>query len=452
MNCIPYIFFAALFPQNSHCMMWSSLSGFSSTSWRGFSRGSSKVCKLDFVLTGFHFHCFSTHRSRTRPLPMEDSQPSMVEESNAFYVVRKGDIVGIYKSLSDCQAQVSVSVCGPPVSVYKGYGLRKETEEYLASRGLKNPLYSVNASDVKEDLFGTLLPCPFQQPDGLADILPKKVSSLKRTKDMQADGLADILPKKVSSPKRTKDMQPDGLADILPKKVSSPKRTKDVQPGGLADISPKKVSSPKRTKDMQPDGLADISPKKVSSPKRTKDMETAGSGSVSTAQSNKHLKQKSSLEAKTISHSDVSCIIEFDGASKGNPGKAGAGVILRNLDGSVISRLREGLGVVTNNVAEYQALLLGMKFALKKGYKKIKAQGDSKIVCMQVEDLWKTKNATMAALCQEAKALKESFLSFHVNHVKRSPALVGALFTGLLFSWFILEGWSSILMLMHKQI
>ncbi|XP_064981780.1 uncharacterized protein LOC135585891 isoform X2 [Musa acuminata AAA Group] len=465
---------SALFPQNSHCMMWSSLSGFSSTSWRGFSRGSSKVCKLDFVLTGFHFHCFSTHRSRTRPLPMEDSQPSMVEESNAFYVVRKGDIVGIYKSLSDCQAQVSVSVCGPPVSVYKGYGLRKETEEYLASRGLKNPLYSVNASDVKEDLFGTLLPCPFQQPDGLADILPKKVSSLKRTKDMQADGLADILPKKVSSPKRTKDMQPDGLADILPKKVSSPKRTKDmqpdgladilpkkvsspkrtkdVQPGGLADISPKKVSSPKRTKDMQPDGLADISPKKVSSPKRTKDMETAGSGSVSTAQSNKHLKQKSSLEAKTISHSDVSCIIEFDGASKGNPGKAGAGVILRNLDGSVISRLREGLGVVTNNVAEYQALLLGMKFALKKGYKKIKAQGDSKIVCMQVEDLWKTKNATMAALCQEAKALKESFLSFHVNHVKRSPALVGALFTGLLFSWFILEGWSSILMLMHKQI
>ncbi|XP_065024013.1 uncharacterized protein LOC103998075 isoform X30 [Musa acuminata AAA Group] len=419
MNCIPYIFSAALFPQNSHCMMWSSLSGFSSTSWRGFSRGSSKVCKLDFVLTGFHFHCFSTHRSRTRPLPMEDSQPSMVEESNAFYVVRKGDIVGIYKSLSDCQAQVSVSVCGPPVSVYKGYGLRKETEEYLASRGLKNPLYSVNASDVKEDLFGALLPCPFQQPDGLADILPKKVSSLKRTKDMQ----------------------PDGLADILPKKVSSPKRTKDMQTGGLADISPKKVSSPKRTKDMQPYGLADISPKKVSSPKRTKVMETAGSGSVSTEQSNKHLKQKSSLEAKTISHPDVSCIIEFDGASKGNPGKAGAGVILRNLDGSVISRLREGLGVVTNNVAEYQALLLGMKFALKKGYKKIQAQGDSKIVCMQVEDLWKTKNATMAALCQEAKALKESFLSFHVNHVKRSPALVGALFTGLLFSWFILDGW-----------
>ncbi|RWW06918.1 hypothetical protein BHE74_00057646 [Ensete ventricosum] len=108
----------------------------------------------------------------------------MAEESNAFYVVRKGDIISIYKSFSDCQAQVSSSVCDPPVSVYKSYGLLKETEEYLASRGVKNPLYSIHASDMKEDLFGTLLTCPFQQPDGLADVLPKKMSSLKRTKDM----------------------------------------------------------------------------------------------------------------------------------------------------------------------------------------------------------------------------------------------------------------------------
>ncbi|URE27986.1 Caulimovirus viroplasmin [Musa troglodytarum] len=375
--------------------MWSSLSGFSSASWRGFSRGSSKVCELDFVLTGFHFHCFSTHHLRTRPLPKKDSQPSMAEESNAFYVVRKGDIIGIYKSLSDCQAQVCLSVCDPPVSVFKGYGLRKETEEYLASRGLKNPLYSVNASDVKADLFGPLLPCPFQQPDGLVDILPTKTPSLKRTKDMQPDGLVDILPTKPPSPKRTKDKQPDGL-----------------------DILPTKPPSPKRTKDKQPDGL-DILPTKPPSPKRTKDKGTAGSGSMSTEQSTKHLKQAYSLEAKKVPHSDMSCIIEFDGASKGNPGKAGAGAILRNLDGSVICRLREGLGVATNNVAEYQALLLGMRFALKKGYKQIQVQGDSKIVCMQVEDRWKAKHENMACLCKEAKGLKDSFLSFSINHVKR---------------------------------
>ncbi|URE27989.1 Caulimovirus viroplasmin [Musa troglodytarum] len=433
-NCIPYIFSAALFPQNSHCIMWSSLSGFSSASWRGFSRGSSKVCELDFVLTGFHFHCFSTHHLRTRPLPKKDSQPSMAEESNAFYVVRKGDIIGIYKSLSDCQAQVCLSVCDPPVSVFKGYGLRKETEEYLASRGLKNPLYSVNASDVKADLFGPLLPCPFQQPDGLVDILPTKTPSLKRTKDMQPDGLVDILPTKPPSPKRTKDKQPDGL-DILPTKPPSPKRTKDKQPDGL-DILPTKPPSPKRTKDKVQLKLNQIDLSHASAldaawakcaPKRGpikfvcwNNLEgTAGSGSMSTEQSTKHLKQAYSLEAKKVPHSDMSCIIEFDGASKGNPGKAGAGAILRNLDGSVICRLREGLGVATNNVAEYQALLLGMRFALKKGYKQIQVQGDSKIVCMQVEDRWKAKHENMACLCKEAKGLKDSFLSFSINHVKR---------------------------------
>lgn len=46
--------------------------------------------------------------------------------------------------------------------------------------------------------------------------------------------------------------------------------------------------------------------------------------------------------------------------------------------------LREGLGVVTNNVAEYRGLILGMKYALSKGFKQIRVTGDSQLVCMQV--------------------------------------------------------------------
>jgi hypothetical protein len=46
--------------------------------------------------------------------------------------------------------------------VYKGYSLRKDTEEYLAARGLKNAMYSINAADVKDELFDDLAPCPFQ--------------------------------------------------------------------------------------------------------------------------------------------------------------------------------------------------------------------------------------------------------------------------------------------------
>ncbi|XP_038981198.1 uncharacterized protein LOC103723714 isoform X2 [Phoenix dactylifera] len=144
--------------------------------------------------------------------------------------------------------------------------------------------------------------------------------------------------------------------------------------------------------------------------------DATGSTSTSTEQdqqANKHLKLGHSVKAQPISHN------YFDGASKGNPGKAGAGAILRTEDGTVISRLREGLGVVTNNVAEYRALILGMKYALKKGFKQIRVQGDSNLVCMQVQDLWQTKNQNMANLCKEAKGLKDMFLSFKISHVRR---------------------------------
>nr|XP_023876769.1 uncharacterized protein LOC111989211 [Quercus suber] len=89
----------------------------------------------------------------------------MAEEKDAFYVVRKGDIVAIYNSLSDCQAQSGSSVWNPSISVYKGYCLSKDAEEHLASHGLNNATYSVGAADVTDDLFGKLVACPFQQPD-----------------------------------------------------------------------------------------------------------------------------------------------------------------------------------------------------------------------------------------------------------------------------------------------
>ncbi|OVA11275.1 Ribonuclease H domain [Macleaya cordata] len=255
----------------------------------------------------------------------------MEEEKDAFYVVRKGDVVGIYKSLSDCQAQVGNSVCGPSVSVFKGYSLPKETEEYLSSRGFQNAIYTVNAVDVKEDLFGELVPCPFQQPPS--------------SKEKRSD------------------------------KASPPKRSQEV-----LDSS--------------------------------NNAEAFGSTSYSVG-SRKCIKRDSSVVEQ------ASCILEFDGASKGNPGLSGAGAVLRTEDGRLFCCLREGVGIATNNVAEYRAMLLGLKHALKKGFKRISVQGDSKLVVMQVQGLWKTKNDNMATLCKEAKELKDKFLSFQIRHVAR---------------------------------
>ncbi|CAD6215409.1 unnamed protein product [Miscanthus lutarioriparius] len=238
--------------------------------------------------------------------PMDSSRES-------FYVIRKGDVIGIYKTLSDCQAQVSNSVCDPPVTVYKGYSLRKETEEYLAARGLRNVVYSIDAADARDKLFGDLVPCPFQQP------YETKQSTLKMSQEME-----------------TRPSEHPKAADL-----------------------------------------------------------------------------------ETLPDSELSCILEFDGACKGNPGKSGAGVIIWRLDGSVIALLREDLGIMTNNAAEYRALIMGLSYASKKGFKYIRCQGESKLVCNQVRGDWRARSDNMAVLCDIAKELKETFLTFQINHVLR---------------------------------
>ncbi|XP_024641756.1 uncharacterized protein Mb2253c-like [Medicago truncatula] len=114
-----------------------------------------------------------------------------------------------------------------------------------------------------------------------------------------------------------------------------------------------------------------------------------------------------------------SCILEFDGASIGNPGPAGAGAILYAEDGRPLYRFREGLGYQTNNVAEYRALILGLKQAINKGFKNISVQGDSNLVINQFLGSWKINNQYLWNLCNEALQLKESFHSFSIQHIPR---------------------------------
>ncbi|EYU34702.1 hypothetical protein MIMGU_mgv1a011484mg [Erythranthe guttata] len=252
----------------------------------------------------------------------------MGDEQDAFYIVRKGDNVGVYKNINDLQSLLRDSVNDPSVSVFKGYGLSKEAEEYLSSRGLKNAIYSIDARVVQDDLFGQLIVCPLRQPN----------SSNK--------------------------------------------------------------SSGK-------------------SPLEKRPQDVVGSASFSANPQLKNAKLDNFLQGLPISSYRSSCIIEFDGASKGNPGPSGAGAILRAGDGSVVFRLREGVGFATNNVAEYRGAILGLNYALQKGFKYIRIQGDSKLVCMQVQGIWKTKTQNMAELCKVAKELKEQFILFQICHIGR---------------------------------
>lgn len=289
----------------------------------------------------------------------------MEDEKDAFYVVRKGDVVGIYKTLSDCQLQAGFSVRDPSLTVYKGYGLSKEAEEYLASHGLKSSSYSVSASDVKSGLFGKIVPCPLQEP--------------------------------ASSGEKVSD------------EVSLPKMLHEVAAAGSTSIS---INTQKRHFNEDNCWNTQSVPENY--------VAAAGSTSFSINTQRSHLNADSCLNTQSVPYNCYSCTLEFDGASKGNPGQAGAGAVLRAEDGSVVYRLREGVGIATNNVAEYRALILGLKYALQKGYKHIRVQGDSKLVCMQIQGLWKINNQNLAGLCKEAKELKEKFQSFQINHILRN--------------------------------
>lgn len=111
MSCISYISSATVVSRSSHVVMRSSLYGFSSNSWkRGICHAGLRTIKLDFLFSRYRVRCYSARRARGSQPPKVNPETSMEEENKAFYVVRKGDVIGIYQNLSDCQAQVSSSV------------------------------------------------------------------------------------------------------------------------------------------------------------------------------------------------------------------------------------------------------------------------------------------------------------------------------------------------------
>ena len=110
-----------------------------------------------------------------------------------------------------------------------------------------------------------------------------------------------------------------------------------------------------------------------------------------------------------------------DGACRGNGSKnsvAGAGAVIYN--GEKIKSVSSYLGKgITNNEAEYQALILGLEEAMELGIEHIKAHVDSKLVCEQVLGNWKVNKSELAVLCDKVCKLVKRFDSFEIVHILR---------------------------------
>ena len=97
----------------------------------------------------------------------------------------------------------------------------------------------------------------------------------------------------------------------------------------------------------------------------------------------------------------------FDGASRGNPGEAGAGAWLEDESGRVVWETARYLGKKTNNEAEYSAAILLLKAARERGAQKLTVRGDSKLVVSQLAKLWKINLPHLRELAQEAWSAAE---------------------------------------------
>lgn len=111
--------------------------------------------------------------------------------------------------------------------------------------------------------------------------------------------------------------------------------------------------------------------------------------------------------------------LEFDGSCPLNPGPMGVGYVVKDLKSRVLVRVGAQIGQGTNNEAEYQALLAGMRHALKLGLWNLVVKSDSLLVVNQVLGHWNVKDKTLARLWREAGNLRRLFDNFDIYHVRR---------------------------------
>lgn len=112
-------------------------------------------------------------------------------------------------------------------------------------------------------------------------------------------------------------------------------------------------------------------------------------------------------------------VVYADGGSRGNPGPAGAGAYLENEDGEVVARIYKYLGETTNNVAEYSALIFGLKEAQRQKAEEVMVRMDSQLVVKQISGEYRVKEPTLQKLHAQVQTLLQGFHKYRVEHIPR---------------------------------
>jgi ribonuclease HI len=116
----------------------------------------------------------------------------------------------------------------------------------------------------------------------------------------------------------------------------------------------------------------------------------------------------------------VKARLSTDGGARGNPGPAAYGYVLESDDGHVLDARGKTIGVATNNVAEYRALLAGLEKALELGVTELEVVSDSELLVKQMRGEYKVKNDALRALHGEASELAEGLEKVVYTAVRRA--------------------------------
>jgi ribonuclease HI len=111
--------------------------------------------------------------------------------------------------------------------------------------------------------------------------------------------------------------------------------------------------------------------------------------------------------------------VNIDGGSRGNPGPAAYGVVIRDPRGEIIAKLKKYIGRMTNNVAEYYGLIAALDYAQAKGIRALRVECDSELLVNQMRGRYKVKSGDLRPLFERAKKMSQAFDSFRIEHVYR---------------------------------
>ena len=108
-----------------------------------------------------------------------------------------------------------------------------------------------------------------------------------------------------------------------------------------------------------------------------------------------------------------------DGGARGNPGSAGYGAIIKDQTGAILAELYEGIGVNTNNVAEYRGLIAALEWALAHGHRRLHVRSDSLLIVQQMLGNYRVKHEGLIPLHQKARRLAADIGHVTFEHVRR---------------------------------